>query len=286
MKVAAIQMLSGTDVAHNLARVDALVAQAAGQGAKLVLLPENFPLMGRHEEDKFTIAEVDGDGPIQQQLSRVARQHGIWLAGGTLPVRASQGQRVRARLPVYGPDGHCLAHYDKLHLFDVQLPGGRESYRESSGIEPGQHVVTVTAGEAVLGCSVCYDVRFPELYRQLVAHGATVLLVPAAFTATTGAAHWHTLLRARAIENQCFVIAANQGGRHENGRETYGHSVIYGPWGECLAEAGIGEAVIVAELDFAALHALRQRFPVLQHQRIAVTASPAPVAGLATGDRT
>ena len=278
MKVAAIQMLSGIDRDCNLAAAERLLTQAAAQGARFALLPENFPLMGLREEDKRTIAEPDGHGPIQAMLQRVAREQQLWIAAGTYPAQSATGERVRARLALYAPDGSMHCHYDKLHLFDVELPGGRESYFESRGIEPGEHVVTAAIGDAVLGFSICYDLRFPELYRQQVARGANVLLVPAAFTATTGAAHWHTLLRARAIENQCFVIAANQGGQHENGRATYGHSVIYDPWGECLAEADTGEAVICAELDFAALDALRQRFPVLQHQRIAVTAVPTPLA--------
>ncbi|MFZ5843520.1 MAG: carbon-nitrogen hydrolase family protein [Pseudomonadota bacterium] len=278
MKVAAIQMLSGTDRERNLAAAERLLRQAAAQGARFALLPENFPLMGRREEDKRTIAEADGHGPIQAMLQRVAAELQIWIAAGTYPAQSQTSDRVRARLALYGPDGSLHCHYDKLHLFDVELPGGRESYFESRGIEPGEQVVTAAVEAAVFGFSICYDLRFPELYRQQVARGANVLLVPAAFTATTGAAHWHTLLRARAIENQCFVIAANQGGQHENGRATYGHSVIYDPWGECLAEAGTGEAVICAELDFAALTALRQRFPVLKHQRIAVTATPAALA--------
>ncbi|HEX4909483.1 MAG TPA: carbon-nitrogen hydrolase family protein [Permianibacter sp.] len=286
MKVAAIQMLSGIDRDRNLAAAERLLKQAAGHGARFALLPENFPLMGLREEDKRIIAEPDGRGPIQAMLQRVAREQQLWIAAGTYPAQSTTGERVRARLALYAPDGSMHSHYDKLHLFDVELPGGRESYFESRGIEPGEHVVTATIGDAVLGFSICYDLRFPELYRQQVARGANVLLVPAAFTATTGAAHWHTLLRARAIENQCFVIAANQGGQHENGRATYGHSVIYDPWGDCLAEADIGEAVICAELDFAALNALRQRFPVLQHQRIAVTALPAPPAARpSTGDK-
>ena len=286
MKVAAIQMLSGIDRDGNLAAPERLLTQAAAQGARFALLPENFPLMGLREEDKRTIAEPDGHGPIQAMLQRVAREHQLWIAAGTYPAQGATGERVRARLALYAPDGSMHCHYDKLHLFDVELPGGRESYFESRGIEPGEHVVTAAIGDAVFGFSICYDLRFPELYRQQVARGANVLLVPAAFTATTGAAHWHTLLRARAIENQCFVIAANQGGQHENGRATYGHSVIYDPWGECLAEADTGEAIICAELDFAALHALRQRFPVLQHQRIAVTAVPTPLAACpSTGDK-
>lgn len=275
MKVAAIQMVSGIDRDRNLARVEHLVAEAARAGATLVLLPENVAQMGLREEDKLHIAETDGSGPIQQLFSELARQHKLTLAGGTYPARAEHGPRVRARLPLYGPDGQLLAAYDKLHLFDVLLPDGRESYRESRGIEPGEQIVTVPVADAVIGCSICYDLRFPELYRALMAQGANVLVVPSAFTATTGAAHWHTLLRARAIENQCFVIAANQGGQHENGRATYGHSVIYDPWGECLAEAGTGEAVIVAELDFAQQKSLRERFPVLAHQRIAVATEPA-----------
>ena len=284
MKVAAVQMRSGIDRDRNLADAERLIAEAAGRGAELILLPENFPLMGQREEDKLLIAEADGTGPIQQMLSAAARRHGVWLAAGTYPARNPDRQaqnspaRVRARLALYQPDGTQATVYDKLHLFDVQLPSGQESYFESRGIEPGEQIVTAPVGAAVLGFSICYDLRFPELYRQLVARGANVLLVPAAFTATTGAAHWHTLLRARAIENQCFVVAANQGGRHENGRATYGHSVIYDPWGDCLAEAGEEETVIVAELDFQRLHDLRQRFPVLRHQRIAVTGTPVPLS--------
>jgi len=274
MKVAAIQMRSGIDRDRNLADAERLIALAANQNAQLVLLPENFPLMGQHEEDKLTIAEADGVGPVQTLLSRLARQHRIWLAAGTYPARTDNPTRVRARLAIYDPSGALAGQYDKLHLFDVQLPDGRESYLESRGMEPGGQLVNVAAGEAMLGCSICYDLRFPELYRQLVAQGANVLLVPSAFTATTGAAHWHTLLRARAIENQCFVVAANQGGVHENGRATYGHSVIYDPWGDCLAEADTGEAVITATLDFASQRALRQRFPVLSHQRLAVATQP------------
>lgn len=288
MKVAVVQMCSGVERDRNLADAWRLIAQAADGGAELVLLPENFALMARLDEDRLAIAEADGSGPIQRILRDAAATHGVWLAAGTYPARADCPDRVRARLALYNPAGEEVGHYDKLHLFDVDLPDGRESYRESCGIMPGDAVVTLRAGEAVLGCSICYDLRFPELYRQLVARGATLLLVPAAFTATTGAAHWHTLLRARAIENQCFVLAADQGGAHDNGRVTYGHSLIYGPWGECLAEAGTEPAVLHATLDLAALHSLRERFPVLDHRRIAMantTSAPAVLPLVRGGHR-
>lgn len=277
MKVAAIQMLSSTRCDDNLQRAAALVRDAAAAGARLIVLPENFALMGKNEEDKLLISEAAGTGPIQQMLSDLARELSVFLVGGTIPVRSPEPGRVYAWLPVYAPDGRCLAHYEKLHLFDVQLPHKSESYLESRGIMPGEQIVTVTLDAAephpvCLGLSVCYDLRFPELYRDMVAQGAHILLVPAAFTANTGHAHWLTLLKARAIENQCFVIAPNQGGHHENGRDTYGHSVIIDPWGTILAQAELGEAVVCAELDFAEQNRIRTHFPALKHIRLAVAA--------------
>lgn len=276
MKLAAIQMVSGVSVAANLARASALISEAAGRGAQFVALPENFALMAQREEDKRLSAEADDQGPIQHMLAAAARQHGIWLLSGTYPAKAD-GVRVRACSKLYSPQGECVARYDKIHLFDVVLPDGQESYRESAGMEPGERMVTAACGEHVLGMSVCYDLRFPELFRHYAAQGATLLSVPAAFTAVTGRAHWLTLLKARAIENLCYVIAPGQGGLHENGRATYGHSVIIDPWGEVLGEAGEGEAVVIADAPLKTLHDLRTRFPALQHRRIAVSDVVAPV---------
>ena len=269
MKVAAIQMLSTTQCEQNLARAQQLMREAAQQGARLLVLPENFPQMGRHESDKLAIAEDPHQGPIQQMLSDFARTHQVWIIAGTIPLKAD-ARHVYAHLPVYAPSGDSVAAYNKLHLFDVAVPATGEQYFESRSIAPGAHLQTVQIEQACVGLTVCYDVRFPELYRKLAQQGATVFVVPAAFTATTGQAHWLTLLRARAIENQCFVIAPNQGGQHENGRATFGHSVIIDPWGEILAEAELGEQVLVAELDFGQQQQLRARFPVLQHARLSI----------------
>lgn len=278
IKVAAVQMCSGLVLADNLVQAAELLAQAAQQGATLALLPENFPLMGLHEEDKFSIAENVGSGPIQAFLAAQAQLHKMTIIGGTLPARSHETDRVYAQVAVFDKRGDCIARYNKLHLFDVHLPDGAESYQESRGIVAGNDIVCVdcpVGSDAQIvraGLSVCYDLRFPELYRQLTALGATVLVVPSAFTDRTGRAHWLTLLRARAIENQCFVIAANQGGEHANGRKTFGHSVIIDPWGEIMAQTGYGVGVVVAELDLTKQRELRARFPVLQHQRIGIGA--------------
>ncbi len=272
MRVAALQLLSTTDRAVNLQRAQTLMTQAVQDGARLLVLPENFVQMGRKESDKLAIAEAKDHGPVQTFLSDFARQHNVWIIGGTIPLCADD-EHVYAHVPVYSPRGECVASYDKLHLFDVTVAASGEQYCESRSIAPGHHLQTVTIENACVGLSVCYDLRFPELYRKLAQQGATVFVVPAAFTATTGKAHWLTLLRARAIENQCFVIAPNQGGVHENGRETYGHSVIIDPWGEVLAQAQTGEHVVLADLDFEQQQQLRARFPVLQHARLTIADS-------------
>jgi nitrilase len=233
------------------------------------VLPENFPQMGRHESDKLAIAEQKNNGLIQTRLSNFAQEHQVWIVAGTIPLQ-HDAQHVYAHVPVYSPSGECVASYNKLHLFDVAVPETGEQYFESRSIAPGDHWQTVQIEQACVGLSVCYDLRFPELYRKLAQQGANVFVVPAAFTATTGKAHWLTLLRARAIENQCFVIAPNQGGQHENGRATYGHSVIIDPWGEVLAQAELGEQVICADLNFAEQQQLRARFPVLDHARLSI----------------
>lgn len=268
VRVAALQMVSGPEVGDNLRQAAELLAEAAAAGAALAVLPENFALMGLHERDKLAVAEIDGAGPIQAFLAEQARSHGIWLVGGTIPLRGNDPERVRGACPVYGPDGARIGRYDKIHLFDVAV-AEREAYRESATLEPGEPVPAVletTVGR--LGLAVCYDLRFPELFRAQAAQGMELLALPAAFTATTGAAHWQVLVRARAIENQCVVIAAAQGGRHANGRETHGESMVVGPWGDILAQVAQGPGVAVAEVDRAQLHALRRRFPVLSHCRL------------------
>jgi len=269
---AVVQMVSGSEVATNLASAGRLIEQAAQAGARLVALPENFALLGRREQDKLAVAESDGAGPIQDFLADSARRHGIYLVGGTIPLRGADPQRVRAACLLHGPNGQRLARYDKIHLFDVEVgesASGGERYRESASIEPGDAVVTVDTELGCIGLAVCYDLRFPELFRALLAKGAEILILPSAFTETTGAAHWHLLCRARVVENLCYLLAPGQGGLHDNGRRTYGHSLIAGPWGEVLAEhVDDGEGIACADIDLTALHRLRARFPAVQHRRL------------------
>ncbi|WP_426174958.1 carbon-nitrogen hydrolase family protein [Massilia sp. TWR1-2-2] len=262
--VAAIQMVSTPDVAENIASATRLVGEAAAAGATLVSLPEYWPIMGMSDTDKVAHAEQIGDGPIQQFMADAAREHGIWLIGGTLPLVSNDAAKVMNTTLVYGPDGQPAARYDKMHLFGFDK--GDESYDESRTIVPGAAVGTFEAPFGRVGLSVCYDLRFPELYRAM--GECALIVVPAAFTHTTGLAHWDVLLRARAIENQCYVLAAAQGGRHQNGRRTYGHSMLIDPWGEvkaCLAE---GEGVISGELDADFLAGVRESLPALKHRRL------------------
>jgi len=266
VRVAAVQMVSKPDVAANLRDAAALVAEAAAQGARLVGLPEFFCLMGR-ENDKIAVREADGHGPIQDFLAETAARHRIWLAGGTIPLAAPEPGKVMNSLLVYRPDGARLARYDKIHLFAFAT--GDESYDESRTMVPGRAVRSFEMAPAdgprlKVGLSVCYDLRFPELYRSL--GQPDLIMVPAAFTATTGRAHWHTLLRARAIENLCYVLAPAQGGRHDNGKATFGHSVLFGPWGETVAELDQGPGVIVGEVDPDRIAEVRASLPALAHR--------------------
>ncbi|MDR3379474.1 carbon-nitrogen hydrolase family protein [Cupriavidus basilensis] len=264
-RVAAIQTISGVSPEANLARADALIAQAAKGGAELVLLPEYFCMMGLREGDKVAIRERDGDGPIQSFLADAARRHRIWLVGGTLPLWCEDEARVYNTSLVYDPRGERVARYDKIHLFGFTR--GSESYDESRTILAGQTPVSFEAPCGRVAMSVCYDLRFPELYRQLAAGGSTsLILMPAAFTYTTGQAHWEILLRARAIENQCYVLAAAQGGKHENGRRTWGHSMLIDPWGEVMAVLPEGEGVVSGLIDPARLDEVRQNLPALRHR--------------------
>lgn len=260
-------MCSGAVVSENLRAAGALMAKAAAQGAELIVLPENFALMAASDQERTAAGELDGSGPIQDFLADKAQTLRVWIVGGTVPVLAGHG-RVYARSAVYDPRGARVAFYDKIHLFDVTVSAAGERYRESAYTEPGSRVVTVDTPLGRLGLSVCYDLRFPELYRALTREGANVFAVPSAFTRTTGAVHWELLNRARAVENLAYVIAAAQGGRHASGRETWGHSLVVGPWGEVLAERATGPGVVFAVLDSEEQRRLRERFPALSHRRL------------------
>jgi predicted amidohydrolase len=264
--VAAVQMTSAPDVAANLATAGALLEEAARQGARIALLPENFSFMGLRDADKRAVAERCGAGPVQDFLGQRSRELKLWIVAGTTPISEIPGERVAAACLVYNDQGERVARYDKMHLFDVDIPGRDEKYRESSNIAPGSRLGLVPTPAGLLGLSVCYDMRFPEMYRPMSAAGAQWFTVPAAFTVPTGRAHWETLLRARAIENLCFVVAAAQWGRHANGRETYGDSIIIDHWGTVLARLPQGQGVIVAQLDTAAQRAARRDFPALSHR--------------------
>ncbi|MGQ9660051.1 MAG: carbon-nitrogen hydrolase family protein [Thermochromatium sp.] len=267
-KIGAIQMASGPNVSANLFEVERLVREMAEEGTELVVLPENFAFMGQHDRDQLALRESDGSGPLQSFLARLARQFGIWLVGGTIPLEANDPDRVRAACLVFNDRGERVARYDKIHLFDVSLPGFDEHYHESAVIEPGSQPVVVESPCGRIGLSVCYDLRFPELYRRLLDEDAEILVVPAAFTAVTGKAHWESLLRARAIENLAYVVAAAQGGFHINGRETHGHSLIVDPWGTVLAEISRGAGHVQATLDREFLDSVRRSFPTIHHRRL------------------
>ena len=268
MKIAAVQMVSTPDVARNLEAANALVARAAAEGAELVVLPEYFCLMGRNDRDKLGVAEHPGSGPIQQMLAQAAKAHGVWLVGGTLPMAIEgNAERVTNTNLVYSPRGELAARYDKMHLF--RYDNGTEQYDEGRVLAAGAEPVAFDAAGVRVGLSICYDLRFPELYRALMQPPCDLLSVPSAFTYPTGAAHWEMLLRARAVENQCYVIAAAQGGTHENGRRTYGHSSVVDPWGEIVAiRREEGEGVVVAELDAARMASVRMQLPALAHRRV------------------
>lgn len=270
MKLAAIQMIATPRVAENLARARTLCETAAARGAELVALPEYFCLMGQRDHDKLAIAELPGHGPIQGFLANTARELGLWLIGGTLPlVVPNDGAHAFNTSLVFNPQGEQVARYDKIHLF--RFDDGERRYDEAASLRAGTQPVAWQAvdrqGEALrVGLSVCYDVRFPELYRALGQPPCDLLVVPAAFTYPTGEAHWELLLRARAVENQCYVLASAQGGMHENGRRTWGHSMVIDPWGRVLDVLPEGEGVVVAELDRQAAQRIRTQLPALQHR--------------------
>jgi predicted amidohydrolase len=266
MLIAALQTVSTPDLERNLAVAERLIGEAAASGAELVALPEYFCLMGMSDVDKVAIAETPGDGRIQNFLADAARRHKVWVIGGTLPLRSSEPAKALNSCCVYAPDGTQAARYDKMHLF--RYDNGRESYDEGKVLQAGSEPVTFSVGPWRVGLGICYDLRFPEFFRAMMQPPCDLIVLPAAFTYTTGRAHWELLLRARAVENQCYVLAPAQGGLHENGRRTFGHSLIADPWGDVVALREEGEGVVLAKLDKARVEAVRTQLPALSHRRI------------------
>jgi len=266
--VAAIQMASGPNIDANLNEAARSINAAAKAGAELIVLPENFAFMANNDIDNVKIAESDGQGKIQDFLSEQAKSNHVWLVGGTVPILADGGEKVRAACIVYNNEGQRVARYDKIHLFDVALVDTDEHYTESKTIEPGDEVVVIDSPFGKLGIAICYDLRFPELFRAMLDKGAEIFVVPSAFTAITGRAHWETIVRARAIENLSFIIAAAQGGYHVSGRETHGNSMIVGPWGAILDRLPQGSGFVLAELDEERLASTRRNFPAIEHRKL------------------
>jgi nitrilase len=262
-------MASGPNVTANFNEAGRLISRAADAGAELVVLPENFAIMGISENDKVEIREREGEGPIQRFLMEQADKHRVWLVGGTVPLVSSEPGRIRAACLVYNERGQQVARYDKMHLFDVQLEESGENYIESATIEPGNDVIVFDTPFGRLGLAVCYDLRFPELFREMANKGVQIIALPSAFTAITGRAHWEVLVRARAIENVCYLVAAAQGGYHVNGRETHGDSMIVDPWGQILDRLPRGSGFVIADLDLDKVRNTRRSFPALEHRKIA-----------------
>ena len=264
MKIAALQMVSAPDLATNLATAERLIDQAAAEGAQLVSLPEYFVQIGLRETDKFQIAEEFGLGPMQEMLTAKARQHAIWVAGGSIPIKTLDPAKVTNTALLFNPQGEVVARYDKMHLFSYQ--DGTRHLDEGRTMVAGTSVVAADTPFGRIGMSICYDLRFPELYRAM--GQVDLILVPSAFTVPTGTAHWSVLLRARAIENQCYVLAAAQGGTHASGRQTYGHSMLIDPWGEVVADLPLGEGVVMGQMDPERLQSVRHNLQALQHRRL------------------
>ena len=262
--IAAVQMISSPNVAENIASARRLVQEAAATGAQLVTLPEYWPIMGLADTDKVAHAEQPGAGPIQDFMAEAALKHGIWLIGGTLPLVSSDAGKVMNTTLVFNPEGKPVSRYDKIHLFGFTK--GAEHYDEARTIVPGEAVVMFDAPFGRVGLAVCYDLRFPELFRAM--GECTLMVVTAAFTHTTGLAHWEVLLRARAIENQCYVLASAQGGLHPNGRRTFGHSMLIDPWGEVKAVLAEGEGVVAGQVDLQWLASVRESLPALKHRKL------------------
>ena len=267
-KIAAIQMASGPNIQANLDEAAKLIEDAVAQGADLVVLPENFALMAMTEAERVAVAEEPGKGVMQDFLSVQAQKHGVWLVGGTVPVKSSVYGKARAVCLLFNDQGEQVARYDKIHMFDVLIEDGDESYTESETTDAGNETVVVDTPFGRMGLAVCYDLRFPELFRSLSDQGMEICVMPSAFTAITGKSHWEPLVRARAIENQCYMVAPDQGGFHINGRETYGNSMIVDPWGNVLDRLARGSGVVIAEMDKEFLTNTRKNFPALEHRRL------------------
>ena len=275
-KIAAIQMASGTNVSANLNEVSRQISNAVEADAKLIVLPESFSIMGFQDADQIEVAEDEGTGPIQDFLSNQAIKHKIWIVAGTVPVNLNSDnsqyeKKIYAACLVYNEKGEKVSRYDKVHLFDVHIEATNETYNESETFEAGNKAVVVDTPFGKVGLAICFDLRFPELFRQLVLLGAEIIIVPAAFTASTGKAHWEVLLRARAIENLCYVVASAQGGYHVSGRETYGDSMIIDPWGTILDRLPQGSGYVIADVDIENIDNIRKNFPVLKNRKISCT---------------
>ena len=264
--VAAIQMVSDYDVDANLKECSRLISLAKKQGAELIVLPESFPIIGLKDTDKVKLREKFNDGPIQTFLRNQAITHKIWLVGGTIPLFCDDPSKILAACLLYNPSGDIVARYDKMHLFDIDISKTGERYRESATIIPGDKLVVAKTPFGNVGLAVCYDVRFPEFFRELINHQVEIIVLPSAFTNTTGKAHWECLVRARAIENTCYVIAANQGGQHSSGYNTYGNSMIVDPWGDIMNQMDKGIGVVTATIDLEKMKEVRSAFPCLQHR--------------------
>lgn len=267
-RLAAIQMASGPNVSANLNEAGRLISHAVDAGAELVVLPENFAFMGMQEKDKLEISEQQGSGPIQDFIAAQADKHRAWIVAGTIPLKSDDQQRVAAACILYNDLGEQVARYDKVHLFDVKIEESKETYNESQTTEAGKQVTVVDTPFGRLGLAVCYDLRFPELFRRMATEGVDIIAIPSAFTAITGKAHWEVLLRARAIENLAYVVASAQGGYHVNGRETFGHSMIIDPWGRVIDCLPSGSGFVLANLDSQQLNTTRRNFPVLDHRKL------------------
>ena len=272
-KIAAIQMASGTNVSANLNEVSRQIKSAVVAGAKLIVLPENFAIMPLHDADQLKVAEDEGTGPIQDFLSEQAKTNNVWIIAGTIPLKLNSDNvnydsKVYAASLVYNEKGECVSRYNKIHLFDVHLEISSETYNESETIEAGNKAVVIDTPFGKVGLAICFDLRFPELFRQLVLQGADIIVLPSAFTAITGKAHWEVLVRARAIENLCYVVASAQGGYHVNGRETHGDSMIVDPWGTVLDHLVHGSGYVIADIDIENIKNIRRNFPVLQNRKI------------------
>jgi len=267
-KIAAIQMASGPNIQANLDEAASLIDHAVAQGASLLVLPENFALMAMTEAERVEVAEEPGKGVMQDFLATQSQKHGIWLVGGTVPIKSAVHGKARAACLLFNDQGEQVARYDKIHMFDVLIQDSDESYTESETTDAGDEAVVVNTPFGRVGMAVCYDLRFPELFRSLSDQGMELCVMPSAFTAITGKSHWEPLVRARAIENQCYMIAPDQGGFHLNGRETYGNSMIVDPWGNILGRLASGPGVVIAEMDKEFLTNTRRNFPVLEHRRL------------------